>query len=169
VPCLLDRPALVFLVPDARPRTYVVGAARIVADDDVVRALVDPAFDPARTALLASGVGQDEPPGFQGWARIVGDRGDRVDIDADLSAAGYLVLVDAYDPGWKAEADGTPVPILRANGAFRAVALGPGRHHVTMRYRPAPVLAGFAVSAAALAFGLGVAVRSARFPDRLAV
>ena len=60
-------------------------------------------------------------------------------LEAELSQAGYVVLVDGYDPGWRATIDGRGVPVLRANVAFRAVAVPPGRHVIEYRYRPTSV------------------------------
>jgi uncharacterized membrane protein YfhO len=60
----------------------------------------------------------------------------------DAPAGGWLVVRDLYWPGWKARVDGRPVPLLPADGVFRAVALPAGTHQVEFRYRP-------------LSFGLG--------------
>jgi uncharacterized membrane protein YfhO len=79
-------------------------------------------------------------------------RPDHVAIDASLSRDGWVVLVDAYDPGWRATVDGRPVPLLRANAAFRAVAVPSGRHRIEMRYRPRAVVMGLIASGA----GLGI-------------
>ncbi|HET7295096.1 MAG TPA: YfhO family protein, partial [Vicinamibacteria bacterium] len=76
-----------------------------------------------------------------------------VRVEAESSAGGYLVLVDAWDPGWRASVDGVPAPVRRANAGFRAVEVGQGRHVVEMHYRPASVPIGFAVSCAALLAG----------------
>ena len=85
-------------------------------------------------------------------------RHDRVRIAADLERPGYVVLVDTYDPGWKATVDGRRAPVLRANAAFRAVPVGAGRHVVEMVYRPLSVIVGAALSAAAALVGLGTAL-----------
>ena len=51
--------------------------------------------------------------------------------------AGYLVLPDAYAPGWQAQDEGgMRCPVLRANGLFRAVRLSAGNHTVTFSYFP---------------------------------
>jgi hypothetical protein len=45
--------------------------------------------------------------------------------------------------------DGTPAPLMRANGMFRAVHLRRGEHVVTFTYRPRLVYVGAALSSAA--------------------
>jgi ABC-type nitrate/sulfonate/bicarbonate transport system permease component len=39
-----------------------------------------------------------------------------------------------------------PTAILRLDGALRGVALGPGEHLVTFRYRPVPTYLGFGLA-----------------------
>jgi uncharacterized membrane protein YfhO len=76
---------------------------------------------------------------------------DRVVLEANLSAPGYVVLVDGYDPGWRVAVDGIPSQLRRANVAFRAVAVPAGRHTVEYLYRPSALLLGLTVSAGTLA------------------
>jgi membrane protein YfhO len=165
-PALVDRPILVFGVPAPLPRTYAVGQGRIVPDGTIVDALLDPAFDPRREVLLAEGPAQPMPAGFQGTSRVVAAGADRVTLEADLSAPGYVVLVDAYDAGWRATVDGVGAPVLRANGAFRALHLPPGRHRVLLRYRPREVALGAAVSLGALLLGVAATVAGRLYSDR---
>ena len=63
-----------------------------------------------------------------------------------MNAAGVVVLTDAWFPGWEATVDDVPAPILRADYAFRAVALATGRHRIRMVYRPRAFRQGAAVS-----------------------
>jgi uncharacterized membrane protein YfhO len=72
------------------------------------------------------------------------------------------VLVDAYDPGWRARVDGRDAPLLRANLAFRAVELPTGMHRVEFVFRPRSVVVGLGVSAAGIAAALGLAARHGR-------
>ena len=69
---------------------------------------------------------------------------NEVILAAQADAPAWLVLTDAYFPGWKAyrrplgdaEADETPLEIWRADGNFRAVALPAGVHRVRFKYTP---------------------------------
>jgi len=62
--------------------------------------------------------------------------------------------MDTFYPGWRATVDGQAAEIVRANYAFRAVALEAGAHQVVLRYRPRSLIAGTIVSGAALLAGL---------------
>ncbi|MDQ3247657.1 MAG: flippase, partial [Chloroflexota bacterium] len=67
-------------------------------------------------------------------------------VDVNLSDRGWLVLTDAWFPGWKAyirpfgtgESDESELPIYRANGAFRAVYL-PAAGPWTVRFVYTPM------------------------------
>jgi hypothetical protein len=83
-------------------------------------------------------------------ARLAEDRPEEVVAELTSSNPGLLVLTDLHYPGWIAESDGKRLPILRADGWFRAVALPAGTHRVVFRYRPVAFYAGSALSAAAL-------------------
>ncbi len=67
-------------------------------------------------------------------------------METQRPTPGLLVLTDTYYPGWEADIDGTPAPIIKADWAFRAVALPAGTHTVTMTYEPVSVTMGIAVS-----------------------
>jgi len=162
---LFPEPIRTWGVPGALPRAYAVGRARAVEGPAAIQALVEPAFEPASEVIL-SGAGAAAAAaaaaGGTGTVRIAELFGDRVRLEADVDAPGVVVLVDAWDPGWRAWIDGRPTEVLRANAAFRAVAVPAGRHVVEMRYRPWPVLAGLSLSAAgllALVIGAGCLVR----------
>ena len=62
------------------------------------------------------------------------------------------MLGDAWFPGWEVRVDGAEADGLRANVAFRAVAVPPGEHEVEWRYRPRSLRRGLALAALALAY-----------------
>jgi hypothetical protein len=165
LPSLFPEPILVWGVPEARPRSWVVGATRVADGAAAFDALLDPSFDPAREVLLAEGRSRAAPPGFAGASRIVRLGAERVTLEVEANNPGFVVLADAFDPGWRATIDGRPAPVRRANVAFRAVEVPNGRHRVEMVYRPRSVAIGLSLSLAALigtGVGLGLGVRRGR-------
>ena len=92
----------------------------------------------------------------------------RVEIEAELSGPGLVVLADQFYPGWQldvvTEGQGTRrVPIVRTGGVMRGAWLEAGRHRLVYRYRPAGFFWGAAVSAIGwLVLGAIVVVRCRR-------
>src|SRR5262249_665912 len=82
------------------------------------------------------------------------DLPERVVVEADLDAPGYLVLADTFDPGWSATDNGQPVPIRPAYVAFRAVYLAGGHHVVVFAYRPAGFALGLVLSIGGIVLAL---------------
>jgi uncharacterized membrane protein YfhO len=80
-------------------------------------------------------------------AALVRDTPNRVVLEVDIRHPGYLVLTDAWYPGWSATLDGRGVQILLADLAFRAVALPePGKHKIVFAYQPVGLRIGIVVS-----------------------
>ena len=159
-------PLRVYGVPDPLPRAYVVPGARIADGNDAYVALVDPAFDARREVVLATGVPTPADPAFTGGARIAELAADRVRLEVELSSPGYAVLVDSYDPGWRATVDGARADVLRANVAFRAVPVPAGRHVVELRYRPPSVSIGLTVMGGAVLLAAALLSSSRRGAPR---
>jgi hypothetical protein len=150
VPGLFAEPIRVFKVPHPLPRAYVVDGVRVADGPRALQELAAPDFDPERELILTSGEPSRPGASVPGTSRILELGPDRVRLEADMARDGYLVLVDAYDPGWKAAVNGAPAPVLRANIAFRAVRLAAGRHAVELAYRPGTIKWGLSISAATL-------------------
>jgi hypothetical protein len=152
---LVDRVRL-FAVPDPWPRARLVPGARVANDAEGLRLLLDPGFDPAEEVVLATGSTSSSPSSPPGTIRIVEERSDRLALETDLGSSAYVLLADAFDPGWRASIDGAPVPLLRANLAFRAVRAPAGRHRIEMIYRPTSLRIGLVLSATSLLAALAL-------------
>jgi hypothetical protein len=148
-PSVYAEPLRVFAVPQPQPRAYLAEGLRVATGPEALATLVDPSFDFRREVLIEEGSRREPHPEDPGACRIVDYRPDRVEIDVDARRPAVAVLLDSYDPGWRAALDGSSVPVLRANVAFRAVAVPPGRHRVRMEYRPRALTAGLVVTALA--------------------
>lgn len=129
------------------PRAFVVYEAVSVADTDLgtenaLQIMRAPDFDPARTVVISADVGSwrvvpSETIVFQSTAAITTYTPERIEIEASAEAEGYLVLSDAYYPGWKASVNGQSQSIYRADVMFRAVQIPAGESTVIFTYEPA--------------------------------
>jgi hypothetical protein len=99
-------------------------------------------------------------------ATITSTRPNEVVISVAPGEAGYLVLNDLWFPGWKATVNGDDAPVLRANYAFRAVAVPSTECEVVFRMTSTSFTTGRAISLATVAVVIvltlvGLARRSA--------
>ena len=156
----------IYEVLDALPRAYVVHQTRLLDDDAAaIQAMADPAFDPARTAILAAGTEIEETSTGEPTVTVTEYEPQRVTLQASLSAPGYLIVGDTWYPGWQATVDAEAATIERANVHFRAVYLPEGTHTVRFTYKPKAYLIGVGITLLSLAcLGLGwiVHLRSRR-------
>ena len=145
-----DERARVYRNRHVQPRAFLADDHRVLAGQDALRAIRDGTIDLARTAIVDRPLDealQPEPrQTAAGTAEIRRYEDRHVSIETEAEGRRLLVLTDVYYPGWTASVDGTVVPIHRANYAFRAVAVPPGRHVVEFRYRPASVRYGLLLS-----------------------
>ena len=159
---------------DVLGRSFLVHRATVAADDEAALGLMQaPAFDPAAEVILGAAnegatPGADTGPETTAArqprtgeaARVVHYVPERVEIEVSTQAPGYLVLTDAWYPGWEATVDGKPVSVYRADLLFRAVAVGSGDHRVVFRFRPVSLRVGAGISLAGLAGLAFVAARA---------
>jgi hypothetical protein len=156
-PGLFQDPIRVYGVRDPVPRSYVAGGVRVASGAAALESLLAPDFEPARELILPQPPDVASDASVEGTSRIVELRSDRIRLEATLSDTGYVVLVDAFDPGWRVRVDGQEARLLRANVGFRAVQVSAGRHVVELRYRPRAIELGLAISLLALVVGVGLA------------
>ena len=98
-----------------------------------------------RGRVLLEDAGPSEPPAA-GTARLLEYRPEFVRIAVSCAGDAVLVLNDLHSAGWSASLDGSPVPILLANGLVRAVRVPRGDHVVEMTFETPGFEAGFVTS-----------------------
>jgi len=154
VPIFDNDPSVnIYLNRSALPRVLFVSQA-IVADSHEAawEYLQSPDFDPTRSVILEDAqqevellsLHEDSLPNY--GLSILQYGLHTVEIGLTSDTPGYLVLSDAYYPGWQAEVDGQPVPIYRANAAFRAVPIPAGEHTARFEFKPLSWRIGLAIS-----------------------
>lgn len=112
--------------------------------------LENQSFDWRSSVILWGNKEYVQFPTGKAEARIADYQPTYVKIAANTSQPGFLVLSDAYYPGWTAYLNGATVPILRANYAFRAVKLSEGNNALEFKYEPLSLYLGSAITLIAL-------------------
>lgn len=86
---------------------------------------------------------------------------DEVLVRISSGQAGFVHVLEAYDPGWTATVDGRRAPVVPANGFTMAVAVSDGGHTVRLRYDTPGRAMGAGLSLLSLAL-LAVLIASVR-------
>ncbi|MDP2652525.1 MAG: YfhO family protein [Candidatus Omnitrophota bacterium] len=150
---------LIYQRPNAFPRAFVVHKAIFTQDTDKTLtlleqigpelrrlAVINHAVSPIIKTLL-----QDAPVEDGSRASITAYTANEVRLEAVMESAGFLVLSEAYHPGWRAYANGRQIPVYQTNHLLRSVFLAPGRYDIKFVFAPQEFFAGAAVSAACAA------------------
>jgi uncharacterized membrane protein YfhO len=123
------------------------------SDQEYARAFIELTFDPGSTILLDGAPTRflefkKEPavPNLESAVRMLTYENNRMVLEVTTSAAALLFMSEAYYPGWQAYVDGRLEEILRANYAFRAIPVGPGKHRVVVVIEPLSFKIGLAVT-----------------------
>jgi len=162
-----DREIKIYRNEDALPRAFIVPRAKVVTDP-AQWAYELKSLDPIQVVLLEEEDNKPErtprpprPPTYSD-VRILRYTPNEVVVQADLDGDGWLVLADSYFPGWQAfvstaDRPEKETPIYKADGNFRAVELGSGRHVVRFKYNPFSFKLGlYATFLAAMVLALGL-------------
>ncbi len=132
------------------PRAWVVNNAAIIeSKGERLDRIARGPFDPRRTVILES-FPSEAPPittqGSAGTAKVISHGPGEYRIEAENAADAYLVLSEAYYPGWTAEADGKSAEVLPANHLIQTIRLPPGKHEVRFAYHSRFLPLGFVVA-----------------------
>ena len=125
---------------------------RVMPDrQQIVMAIKDNTFDPAQTALLEQPVSiSPSGTGSAGTVQIHDLDSDTIELTINARRPSILVVTDNYSSGWQAVPIGTPgqssYTVVPVDSVLRGIPLSPGRHHLSMQYRPASVRIGAWIS-----------------------
>ena len=100
-------------------------------------------------------------PALGGSAVIERYAPEEVRVEVKASQPAVLILLDAFDKGWRATLEsGAETPILRANALVRAVVVPAGTHVVTFAYETPLLKAGAMASLAGVFLCAGLIVQA---------
>ncbi len=128
------RPGLV-RVSHPLPRAYVAPGV-IARSAEEALDIVLTQLDPWQAAVVEGEAPPSSALGPVTPADITDYSPHRVTVRAEVSRPSWLVLTDAYFPGWRATVNGREARIVPANYAFRAVSVPAGESTVTFAYEP---------------------------------
>jgi len=158
----------VLLNHHALPRVFVPRHVEMVADRrERLEKLASPGFDPLAMVYVETPV--NLPDACRGQAEIVAEIPMRVTVSVRMETPGLVVLADLWDKGWKADVNGRPAQILRANHAVRGVVVPAGASTLEFQYAPDSFTRGLWLSGLAAVILLGwsgIIVWSRRQPSQ---
>lgn len=155
----------------AMPRAWFVNEVIEMPEEQILTAIKSGAlpdgrvFDPTKFALLESVsfvTGQNLPSFEEGKEdtdlRLVKYEPRRIELESRNAADRFLVLSEAFYPGWKALVDGAEVEIHRTDYALRGIKVPAGQHKIEFLYDPASFKQGAAISGLGVVFLLFIAI-----------
>ncbi|GEM_PF-1812549 len=148
----------VYRLRESLPRAYCVYTSHVVSgSDEAKQYILSDSFRADEEVIL-----EEKPPvtlpDLKGSSKteIVRDGDNEVKLKVTTDEPAILFMSDTWFPGWKVSVDGKEGRIMRANCAFRAVAVDKGSHEVTFSYSPGSFTIGLIVSFVSLAVWITV-------------
>jgi hypothetical protein len=143
-----------FRLDDPRPFAQIMTGVLTAADP--LSETLSGAHNLRTTLLLGPDSGaSNQPPAPPQPAEIMRFAPEQIVIRAQTDTPAWLSVALVHYPGWVADIDGQPVPIVRAYGAASAIPLPTGEHIVTLSYQPASFTLGAIISIASACLILG--------------
>lgn len=137
------RDAYIYENVEALPRVMLVADWQHANFEQIIADGRWPDFDPTKTVLLdgdpeIAGTSESMPQVEMSGSTVSLRHYENTIVEIDVEAAhdGFVVLNDVWHPWWRAEVDGKPITIHRANVLFRAVWVPSGKHVVRFEFTP---------------------------------
>jgi len=100
-------------------------------------------------------------PDSAGSVLVTSFKPNTIELTADLKQASLVVVSEVNYPGWEANVDGKPAPLITGDYALRTVPVLEGKHSIELKFRPEAFQWGLIVSALALV-AIGIGFRATR-------
>ncbi|MEO8425156.1 MAG: hypothetical protein ABI595_14765, partial [Actinomycetota bacterium] len=131
------------------PRVSLVDAwTQVDRPGDALSGVLDPAFDPARTAYVEGDPGitsiSNATPGTATYREVTPED---VRITVTTADPALVVVRNSYDAGWSATVEGEPAPLLATDYLVQGVPVPAGTHEIRLVYRDDDVARGMVAGA----------------------
>ncbi|MBO9123167.1 MULTISPECIES: YfhO family protein [unclassified Rhizobium] len=158
-----------WIIPKAAPRAFMPSGWRAMPwSAEALSVLTDPGYRPQDRVVLHP-ANSDEQTLLatvserintnDSKVSIAYENSDHLTLDVVSQEKSLVVVNDTWAPGWRAEVNGSQVPIFRANYAYRAIIVPAGRSVIKMKYEPLPLIIGIAITALSL-IAIGIVIGS---------
>jgi hypothetical protein len=107
-----------------------------ISDETAFAQMQDAAFAPSQTVLLANEAPALTGNADSGTVTLTAYAPEHIALEVTTAHPAYLVLSEAYGPGWQATINSESTPIYRADILFRAIYIPAGTHTVNLSYTP---------------------------------
>ncbi len=149
-----DGPVHVYAVPSPAPRASFLpfSQASFLDESEIHQRLRDPSVNLAQFIMLSPGADTTPAPPHPIGAGLVPSvtyerpSSDVIVVKVQTDQAGFLRVIESFDPGWHARVDGVPARVLPADVFALAVRVEPGVHEVRLEYRTPGAMTGAAIS-----------------------
>lgn len=130
------------------PHAWIVHEARRVEPGEALPLIVNGDVDPYRIALVEEPVPAMDPVDDPSADRAVVSHygADRIAIETETTAPGFLIVSEIYADGWVASVGGEAAEVVPTHHALRRVSIPAGSTTVELRYEPQALRAGFWIS-----------------------
>ena len=141
-----DGSVIIYQNPGPLDRAYFINKLRFVKDKaEMERVLDDPSFNPTAEAVVISQPFNFKPGKYEVVSMDHGNNEVKIGVRSD--SEGFLVLADAFDPGWKSYLNGKLNQIYQVNGALRGIRVPAGENQIVFNYQPGSFTTGAIISA----------------------
>lgn len=162
---------VLYHIGGAMPRAWMPGHSIVLTNRSERLAFMADGWDPAMTVVLEESVDRGPVGDPAAGDVVISEWGaGQYTLEVSTRTGGFLVLAEAWYPGWRADINGIEVPILRANHLVQAIQVPPGSHAIRFAYSSTPLRYGLSLAAipplAAIAFQLWRYLRIRGQPPR---
>lgn len=145
-----------YAVPAVNPRVAFFPPNRVlfISEPEMHRHLSQPDFELRTTLMLEPEHAKPIDPRTPDTEPVLAyerPHPDRIELRVDTQTAGYVRVLESWDPGWSATLDDDPTPLFRADTFAMALEIPAGPHLVALSYKTPGARAGAIASALSLA------------------